>query len=266
VVPAGGRCASACASIIFISGKYRTVEDGGFLGQHSCSRDGRPSQQCNEFLAEHAITKGVSHGSIAAFTTYMRPHDMLWFSRSEADCWGITHYPFSEESGFEKSEPCVIENIVGRKPPAQSAWRIDFKLDGYRAFLRPASDSERELELGLYCDERAPGAMFLTMDITGPSYRVQDAVISASFMAGPIRYVDAPFSVSQISPEVSQVTMKIEKRDVIDLLTKVSKMTVELGVTKPYDTISATTYLSNSRKALLFTANNCINRKESRTR
>src|SRR5688572_6067959 len=40
VVPDGARCASACASILFVAGTYRTVEPFGALGQHSCSVNG----------------------------------------------------------------------------------------------------------------------------------------------------------------------------------------------------------------------------------
>src|ERR1700712_2358268 len=36
VVPAKAMCASACASVLFVAGKYRTVEKGGQLLIHSC--------------------------------------------------------------------------------------------------------------------------------------------------------------------------------------------------------------------------------------
>ena len=63
VVPDGAKCASSCASIIFIAGKARTVEESGLLGQHSCSRDGVPDYACNEKLSAHAVEHGVSYGS-----------------------------------------------------------------------------------------------------------------------------------------------------------------------------------------------------------
>ena len=157
VVPKGAQCASACASIIFIAGKYRTIEEGGEIGQHSCSRGGVKDQKCNDLLSENALNHGISYGSIAAFVTYASPKEMIWFTRSQADCFGLTNYPYTVESGFEKSEPCVIEVISGRKGGSQSAWRVDFKNDGYRAFLRPVSDDEREMELNLFCDNKKPG-------------------------------------------------------------------------------------------------------------
>ena len=85
VVPNGSSCASACASIVFVSGALRTIETKGALGQHSCSRNGIPDQACNDLLAQHAMKHGVSHGSVAAFVTYSRPDEMVWFSREDAD-------------------------------------------------------------------------------------------------------------------------------------------------------------------------------------
>ncbi len=88
VVPNGARCASACGSIVFIAGRFRTVEAYGALGQHSCSTDGVPDDDCNEELAMHAVKHGVSHGSIAAFVTGAAPEKMIWFSREDVDGWG----------------------------------------------------------------------------------------------------------------------------------------------------------------------------------
>ncbi len=180
VVANGSRCASACASLVFIAGSQRTVEPFGLLGQHSCSKGGVPDQQCNELLAEHGYAHGVSHGSIAAFVTYTAPEDIIWFSREDADGWGLTRYAGEAESGFEKSEPRAIAMIVGRKPQAQSAWRIDFREDGYEAFLRPVSDDERELELNLFCIESFPGRLFLSMEVNGPTDAVREAAAAVT--------------------------------------------------------------------------------------
>jgi hypothetical protein len=146
VIPKGALCASACASIVFIAGKFRTIEHGGRFGQHSCSVGGVKDPTCSELIAQHAIAHGVSHGSVAAFVTYVSPDQISWMDRAEADCFGITRYPFDRESGFEKSEPCAIAVIFGKKPRAQSGWRVDFKGDGYRAFQRTVDDSTREME------------------------------------------------------------------------------------------------------------------------
>ncbi len=117
VVPKEAHCASACASIVFISGRYRTVEEGGLLGQHSCAVDGIKDDKCNDIISNHAIAKGVSHGSIAAFITYGSPREMIWFSREQADCWDLTRYPFTFESGAEPrtSPPGSSTPITTRK-------------------------------------------------------------------------------------------------------------------------------------------------------
>ena len=56
VVPARAMCASACASVLFVAGKYRAVEQGGQLLIHSCfdARNGRKIDQCDAYLAARA--------------------------------------------------------------------------------------------------------------------------------------------------------------------------------------------------------------------
>ena len=94
VVPRGVKCASACASIVFVAGRLRTVEEGGFIGQHSCSLSGIVNEECNKIISRHAFAHGVSYGSIHAFITYISPKNILWFARDHIDCWGISRYAF----------------------------------------------------------------------------------------------------------------------------------------------------------------------------
>lgn len=168
VIPNRAKCASACASIVFIAGEYRTMEDGAAFGQHSCSVNGVKDEECNEVISEHAVAHGVSHGSVASFVSYVDPEDILWFSRADAEGWGITRYPGEDLSGFEKSEPRVFRMITGKEPPAQARWRINFKQKGFEAFVRTVSDYEREMQLNLFCVESLRGKLFLAMEITGP--------------------------------------------------------------------------------------------------
>src|SRR5690606_7338556 len=46
-------CASACASVLFVAGRYRTVEEGGLLAIHSCydNRNGRAASECNAIIS-----------------------------------------------------------------------------------------------------------------------------------------------------------------------------------------------------------------------
>src|SRR3569623_2558408 len=58
VVPAKAMCASACASVVFVAGRYRTVEKGGQLMLHSCfdARNGRKMDQCDATISQRAAT------------------------------------------------------------------------------------------------------------------------------------------------------------------------------------------------------------------
>lgn len=259
VVPDGARCASACASVLLISGDYRTVEPTGLVGQHSCSRDGIPDEACNELLAQHAVEHGVSHGAVKAFVTYVAPDDILWFDRESLDCWGILRYPFAKESGFEKSEPCFFQVIMGEFPAAQSAWRVTFHEDGYRAFLRPAFDHFRELEVSLYCDEKRPGELFLSMDIEGPSETIRAAIREAYIGADPVIIGNARYRVTDLDGPFSRVIVDLGSENTLPFLTKAEGLIFAFDLLEPYEPIVARTTLIKSRSALVFAANNCIN-------
>jgi len=261
VVPNGAHCASACASIVFIAGKYRTIEEGGLLGQHSCSRNGIRQDECNDSISQNAVSHGVSYGSIAAFLGYTSPDDIMWFSREEADCYDITRYPFSLESGYQRYDPCAIKVITGKVPQPQAAWRVDFKSDGFRAFVRPVTDSDRELELNLFCDNKVPGVMFLSMDITGPFDKIKGAIASASLSADPIEYQNVTFVVAQADKNHSQVVIAIMRPDVVKLLKQVDALQMRLGLLPPYQPIEVHTSLVTSRKALMFVAKNCMHKE-----
>jgi hypothetical protein len=260
VIPNGAKCASACASILYIGGAFRTMEPFAAFGQHSCSISGVQNQSCNDTLAEHAVINGVSYGSVAAFVTYVPPEDILWFSRGDLDCWGVSRYPFTMESSFEKSEPCVFRVLGARMPAAQSAWRVDFHDDGYMAFLRPASDHLRELQLDLWCDELKPGKLFLSMEIQGPSEIVKQAVVDANLLADPVKLIDVPFTVEQVDELYSRATVEIQGPDVLPFLTQSKRLSFILHTRPPYETIQANTQLAGSRRALIFAANNCRNK------
>ena len=62
VVPAKAMCASACASVVFVAGKYRTVEKGGQLLIHSCfdARNGQKMDQCDAVISQRAEANGLS--------------------------------------------------------------------------------------------------------------------------------------------------------------------------------------------------------------
>jgi len=257
VVPNGASCASACASIVFVAGHYRTVEPFGRIGQHSCSRAGLPDQQCNEEIATHAVQNGVSHGSIAAFVTFAAPSEMIWFSREDVDGWGLSRYPGEEASGFQKSEPRVWRMITGEMPRAQSAWRLDFHGDGYRAFVRTVSDAEREMQLNLFCSEPLPGRLFLSMEINGDVDVINNAVTLVTIATEDFSWnTEQPLTLQE-DPVVASVVMEIPGDLIRPFLTSTSRLLFRIDLQEPFHPIQATTYLANSRANLIFAANHC---------
>lgn len=260
VVPDGAKCASACASIVFIAGAARTVEEQGLLGQHSCSRRGVPDEDCNEKLSQHAIAHGVSHGSVKAFVTYVNPENILWFSREDAEGWGLTKYPGEDLSGFEKSEPRVFKLLTGKLPPAQTAWRINFRDDGYEAFGRTVSDVEREMQLNVFCSEKLKGHLFLSMEVNGPAEVVREAILGASIMTDQATWYDQRPLVRQRTKQITEIVTEIPTKQLKAFLTRAERLSFGVALKKPYEPMIAETWLTGSRKVLMFAASNCGDR------
>jgi hypothetical protein len=99
VVPPSETCASACAAILFIAGKFHIVAEGGRLGLHTCynglTKIG--DELCNESIASFAVQHGTAYGSVFAFMRHTSPGKVIWFSADMADCWGLSRYPQKEE-------------------------------------------------------------------------------------------------------------------------------------------------------------------------
>jgi hypothetical protein len=114
-VLSGAMCASACAQIVFLAGVHRIVADGGKLGMHTCAAGRDRSDLCNEVVAQNALEHGTDHGSVMTFMKYTGPHQMIWFSAKEADCYGFTLYPPEIKRGKKPGEiaPCIREAIIG---------------------------------------------------------------------------------------------------------------------------------------------------------
>jgi hypothetical protein len=111
-VLAGDECVSACASILFFSGEFRVIFDGGRLGMHSCSNGVNHVRNdlCNEEIAENAFKHGIPYGSVMAFMVQRGPSEVAWFDSRDADCWGFTLWPAEYHRGIKPGEPapCVV--------------------------------------------------------------------------------------------------------------------------------------------------------------
>ena len=259
VIPKGAMCGSACASIVFISGKYRTVESGGLFGQHSCARNGIKDSVCNELIAQHAVRNGVSHGSVAAFVTTVEPEDMLWWEREDVDCWGVSRYPFSEESGFDRSEPCALEYYFGEMPDAHSGWRVDFMEEGFRAFLRPDYDHKRDGEMSLFCSPNHPDRLLISMDIKGPRSAIASAITAAGVILDGTAMEHIPYTVSQENQGYSRVAVSIPSDEILKVLQSVGRIGLFFSVREPFDDVWAQAKFSKSGKAIEFVVEQCGN-------
>lgn len=257
VVPDGAACASACASIVFIGGALRTVEHRGALGQHSCSRDGVPDSRCNEVLSRHAVENGVSHGAVMAFVGYAPPEDMIWFGREDIDGWGISRYFGEDLSGFEKSEPRVIEMLTGRTPPAQAAWRVDFREDGYEAFLRPVSDDKREMELNLFCNESLPGRLFLSLEFNGAASAFARVFRGLRVELDASAWEDAGPVIWQADELAGEVITEVPRDRIRPILTTSEALRFVIDLEPPYQPMIVTTRVGGSSDVLRFAANHC---------
>lgn len=95
VVRPGASCASACAQVLFLSGRHRTLEGDGRIGLHTCHIAGDRSRVmvCNELIAQNALARGTPYDAIMAFMHLTAPGEMRWLTAPEADCWGFTRAP-----------------------------------------------------------------------------------------------------------------------------------------------------------------------------
>lgn len=129
VVRPGASCASACAQIVFLAGRYRTVQDGGRLGLHSCreAKNGVQSLLCNDLIAQHAVAHGTIYGPIMAFMQMTGTAQVRWLDSEDSDCWGLTRWPPGSNRGTKEGElpPCLLKRPApkasagGAKRPAR---------------------------------------------------------------------------------------------------------------------------------------------------
>ena len=106
IVPSGAICASACASVVFVAGTYRTVDKGGALIIHSCydARTGQPMRDCDAVIAAHAQSRGINGGAMMAFQEIAGAKSAFLFDKAGAACYGLTRAPGTK---VVKVAPCI---------------------------------------------------------------------------------------------------------------------------------------------------------------
>lgn len=113
LVPKGAVCASACASILFVSGKYRTVAEGGALAIHSCfdTSNGRPMKECNALIADHADYVGASGKAVMALQQAAGTEAVFLIDQKGAACLGLSRVPGKKAS----KATCLTEAMKAAK-------------------------------------------------------------------------------------------------------------------------------------------------------
>ena len=90
-VRAGASCASSCAMIVFVSGTFRTVDEGARLGVHTChDQAGTRSMACNELIAQNALKHGVPYVTSLTMMHLTEAGEVRWFSATDAACWQLS--------------------------------------------------------------------------------------------------------------------------------------------------------------------------------
>jgi uncharacterized protein YecT (DUF1311 family) len=117
-VSSGSRCASACASIVFVSARFHLVVGGGLLGIHTCyianqgSRP-EPSSFCNEEIAMNAVGHGTSYGAVQMWQRNTAPDEMAWIGQDVACKYGLCGPP-----GFD--DTLAVPSFDCKSPKLQS--------------------------------------------------------------------------------------------------------------------------------------------------
>lgn len=116
VVRDGEKCASACASILYLSARIHFVEDGGLIGFHSCETNNHlPLDLCNEHISDNALYHGTAVGNVLSLMNRHIPEDLntlfdneiIWFSKTSAITFGLYGPPNYDASLALPSFDCT---------------------------------------------------------------------------------------------------------------------------------------------------------------
>lgn len=102
---ADGRCASACAMVLYPAGDTFRFTRRGALGFHACHDPvtRRPEPLCNEAIADFAAENGFPWGIIADLAADVPPGEMFWISSLLAPCFGLEKFQEESPGAFGKS-------------------------------------------------------------------------------------------------------------------------------------------------------------------
>lgn len=151
VVPDNAFCASACASVLYVSAEKHMVLGTGRLGLHTCYRHSKqgaePSSLCNETIGKNAILHGVPYAAVEWFIQDFGPERLAIVDRTTAcEAWLCRPNPAGErpagdiQASFDcKKAKSVPERLICSD---RELARLDRDLAAaYREALATASDS-----------------------------------------------------------------------------------------------------------------------------
>jgi hypothetical protein len=112
-------CASACAAILFIDGKYHFILEGGMLGIHTCFHEKTriAAPECNHEIALNAVAHGTAYGAVMGPMRSTSSDQAVWLSSKDADCWGLSRWP-PDIRAQSAVAPCAVAAVRGESLPA----------------------------------------------------------------------------------------------------------------------------------------------------
>jgi hypothetical protein len=136
IVGSGARCASACASIIYVSGRFHQLVGTGLLGIHTCYVDKgqsgppEPNSFCNEIVAQNAVEHGTSYGAVQMWQRDIGPDQMAWIGQEVACKYGLCGPPVFDDTVAVASYDCSAAKL-----PSEIAICSDKRLARHEASL-----------------------------------------------------------------------------------------------------------------------------------
>ncbi len=119
LVPDNARCASACASILYVSGRYHNILGTGLLGLHTCyngnSKVPEPDSTCNNLVAQNAFAHGTDYASVDFGQKAFGPSEMGWIDRNLACSIGLCGPPMIEQVEAVPSFSCERARSAAEK-------------------------------------------------------------------------------------------------------------------------------------------------------
>ena len=136
LVSSNSVCASACASIVYISARFHQVVGSGKLGIHTCYVENgstklpEPAPFCNEQIANNAYEHGTSYGTINMWQKSYAAESMAWIGQDVACKFGLCGPP-----GFDATLAIPSFDCKLAKRPSELAICSNKRLGRHEASL-----------------------------------------------------------------------------------------------------------------------------------